>query len=161
VHKIGTAAGGHSLTLSNLDSMLDAVQGTPSAIICNKTMRRTINGLMRSAGQATEEIKDDFGRLINYYAGIPICLMDVDNAFNQILAFDEDDTQSTPASAECTSIYAVRFGPDGVYGIQAAPPLVDDQGRIGVSRQVLIDHYVNIMISNPKAIARLHGIKAI
>jgi hypothetical protein len=144
------------LTLTMVDDLVDAIQGSPSALICNKVMRRKINNLMRAAGQATETVADNFGRLIPYYAGIPIVVPEVDEAYNDILAFDETDKDGDADA--CTSIYAVRLGEDGLHGIQSTPPIVDQQGWIGNFKQTVVDWFVNIMAVNPRAIARLKDI---
>ena len=83
-------------------------------------MRRKVNALMRASSQATEPISDAFGRPIYAYAGIPIGVIEQDKDGAEILAFDEQDAQATPADAACTSIYAVRFGAqEWVSGLQA------------------------------------------
>ena len=101
---------GGTLTLAKLDEMIDAVQGTPDVIFCNKTMRRKINALMRAAGQATETVSDAFGRQINSYAGCGIGVIEEDAEGNAILGFDEED--------DTTSIYACKFGFEMLSGLQ-------------------------------------------
>lgn len=152
----GSTVGGDALTLDKLDELIDAVQGEPTILLMNKVMRRKVNNLMRAAGQAFEMVKNDFGKLIPYYAGIPIGVIEVDNTYSDILSFDEDD--STDAAAACTSIYAARFDENGLHGIQASPIIVDDQGWDGNFRKVVFDWYVNILINHPKSVARLRGI---
>jgi len=153
---MGSTVGGDVLTLTALDELIDAIQGSPSVLIMNKKARRKVNNLMRAANQATEEIRDGFGRLIPYYGGIPIVALEVDHAYDEILDFNEDDFDGD--AALCTSIYAAKFGPDGLYGIQSSPPIIDQQGWIGNSKQVVIDWFVNILIGNPKAVARLSAV---
>lgn len=126
-------------------------------LLMNKVVRRKVNNLMRAAGQAFEMVQNDFGKLVPYYAGIPVGVIEVDNAYADILAFDEDDC--TDAAAACTSVYAVRFDEGGVHGIQTPGGIiVDDQGMVGSFRQILIDWYVNFLINHPKSVARLRGI---
>jgi len=153
----GSTVGGDALTLDKLDELLDGVQGGADVLYMNKTMRRKVNKLMRSAGQAMEMVSDSFGRPIYAYAGVPIGIIDVDNAYDPILAFDEDDC--TDAEAACTSVYAVRFGVDGVCGLQAGPlqvlPLADEN----VWKKVDTEWYCTPAIFHPRAAARLRGIK--
>jgi hypothetical protein len=152
---MGDTTGGDELTLDALDELMDMV-GEPSALICNSWTKRKINRLMRSAGQATEKVDGSFGRLFPAYANVPICVVGVDNTWAEIMDFDEDDC--TDATAACTSIYAVKYGDDGLHGIQTAAPFVEDQGFLGNFRTINVDWYVNYIINNPKAAARLRGI---
>ncbi|WP_300464247.1 major capsid protein [Desulfobacula sp.] len=155
---MGDTVGGDALTLNALDELIDTV-GSPSQLIMNTWTRRKINQLMRASGQAFEYVKNDFGKLIPYYGGIPVALVGVDNTFSEIMAFDEDD--NTDEAALCTSIYAVKYGADALHGIQHSSIIVDDQGIIGNSRQIVFDWYVSFIINQPKAAARLRGIKKV
>ena len=77
---------------------------------------------------------------------------------NQILAFDEDDSNGDAAS--CTSIYDVRFGlAEYVSGLQAGTMDVLDQGLTGTFYQTLIEWICGLGVFHPKAAARLRGIK--
>ena len=114
----GSTAGGDALTLDKLDELLDAVQGGADVLFMNKIMRRKVSALVRAAGQAIETVNDAFGRQLTAYAATPIAVIEEDKDGNQILAFDEDDSNGDAAS--CTSIYAVRFGlAEYVSGLQA------------------------------------------
>ena len=53
---MGATDGGDALTLPKLDELMDAVTGGPDLILCNKTMRRKVNSLVRAAGQAIERL---------------------------------------------------------------------------------------------------------
>lgn len=154
----GATAGGNALTLDKLDEMLDAVQGSPDVIFCNKTLRRKINALMRAAGQATEPISDAFGRQIQSYGGVAIGVIEEDKDGNLILPFDEADSKGDAAS--CSSIYACRFGlAEYVSGLQAGNMDVLDQGLTGVHYNTLIEWICGLGVFHPKAAARLRGIK--
>ena len=153
---MGSSTGGDALTLNALDELIDTV-GDPSHLIMNAWTRRKVNQLMRSAGQAFEYVDNGFGKLIPYYGGIPVAVVGVDNTFSEIMDFDEADCKD--AEAACTSIYAVRYGDDGLHGIQHSAPIVEDQGYVGNSRQIVVDWYTNFIINQPKAAARLRGIK--
>jgi len=157
-----TSAGGAALTLDMLDQLIDAVQGGPDVIFCNKTTRRTINKLIRAAGQATEVVSDAFGRQLQSYAGIPIGVIETDAEGNEILPFTEKDAQTTPADASCCSLYACRFGAqEYVSGLQASGGMeVLDQGLQGIFYQTLIEWICSITVFHPKAAARLMAVKA-
>lgn len=151
------AAGGAALTLDKLDELIDAVNGSPDVLLMNKTMRRKVNKLMRAAGQAFEIVSDAFGRQIPAYAGVPIGIVEEDASGTDILAFDEDDGSGNP---DTTSIYAARFGLDGVHGIQTAPIDARDLGEQDTKpvHRTRIEWYSGIVIKHPEAIARLRWI---
>ena len=140
-----------SLTLNDVDKLIDAIQGSPDVLFMNKTTRRLINHLRRQAGQATEVVSDVFGRQIEAYAGIPIGVIEEDASGDDILGFDE--TGST------TSIYAMRFGVmEWVGGLQAREMEIIDQGLVDVWYQTLIQWISSFAIFHPKAAARLKGV---
>lgn len=149
--------GGAALTLAALDRLIDAVVGTPDVIFCNKVIRRRINALMRSAGQAMEPVNDVFGKQIPAYAGIPIGVIEEGRDGTDILSFDETIGVTLPCA---TSIYAVRFGVmEYLSGLQASPIEVLDLGlQNGVFYQTLIEHIASIAIFHGKSAARLKGI---
>jgi hypothetical protein len=155
----GSTSGGDTLTLAALDELLDQVQGGADMIFCNKFMRRKINALMRSAGQAIETVSDTFGRQIPAYAGIGLGIIEKDAEGNEILDFAEANPGGgDPAS---TSIYACRFAPqEAVCGLQAGSMEIIDQGLVDVWYQTMIEWICTFTIFNPFSAARLCGIKA-
>lgn len=156
---MGSTDGGDTLTLAKLDELLDAVQGSPDAIFCNKAMRRKINTLMRAAGQATEMVGDAFGRPIYAYAGIPIGVIEQDKDGNEILPFTEPDLDNGDKNVT-TSIYAVKFGAaEYVSGLQAGEMEVIDLGLNRTMYETLVEWICGMSVFHPKAAARLRGIK--
>ena len=142
---------GGELTLAKLDEAIDAVQGGPTCIFLNKTMRRKVNALMRAAGQATETVSDVFGRQIPSYAGIPLAVIESDATGAEILGFDE--------TGDSTSIYPVRFGPaEYVSGLECGSLEVIDLGMVQNFRQIDIEWIVSFSFFNGKSAARLKGI---
>jgi hypothetical protein len=155
---MGSSSGGDTLTLDALDELLDQVVGGADALFMNKTLRRKVNALMRSAGQAMEQISDSFGRQIGSYAGVPIGVVEEDKDGDQILAFDEDNPGGGTAAS--SSIYAVRFGAgEYVSGIQSGDLDVIDQGLVNTHYQTLVEWLTGLACFHPKAAARLRGIK--
>lgn len=151
------SVGGATLTLPKLDELIDAVQGTPDVLLMSKPMRRKVNALMRAAGQATETVSDSFGRQIQAYGGIPIGVVEDDEAGNPILGFDEDDGAG---NLDTASIYAVRFGADALLGIQTQNMSVRDLGELD-SKPALrtrTEWYSGMAIKHPKSAARLRWI---
>ena len=157
VQVIEAGTDGAVLTLDMLDRLVDAVQGTPSILLMNKAMRRAIRALARSSTTLTIS-RDFFGREVDAYQGVPIAIVEDDAAGDAILDFDE-----TQGEADDTcSIYALRFGPDALHGIQTAAMDVRDLGELD-SKPALrtrIEWYSGLVVKHPKAAARLKGIKA-
>lgn len=153
----GSTSGGNELSLDLLDALIDLVDPEPTALIMSKTMRRKVNKLIRAAGQSHETVNGAFGTRLDAYAGFPILTADYDNEGNQILPFTEENPGGGTAAS--TSIYAVRFGPDAVTGIQNGIIQVEDQGTQGIYRQILVEWYVSIIAAGPRCAARLRGIK--
>jgi hypothetical protein len=151
------AAGGATLTLAKLDELIDAIEGTPDVLLMNKTMRRKVSALVRASGAAIETVADSFGRPLQAYAGVPIAVIGDDASGAQILGFTEDDGAS---NFDTTSIYAARFGLDGLHGIQTAPVEVRDLGELNTKPvyRTRIEWYSGIVIKHPKAAARLRWI---
>lgn len=151
------SAGGATLDLDHLDQLLDAIVGRPDLILCNKTMRRKVNALMRASGAATETISDVFGRQVPSYAGVPIGVVEEDESGSEILDFTEDDGAGNP---DTTSIYCVKFGLDAMHGIQTHPVIVKDLGEVPdkPAYRTRIEWYSGIAIKHPRAIARLKWI---
>jgi hypothetical protein len=153
----GNSSGGDELTLDLLDQLIDTVEPEPDVFLMNKTMRRKVNKLIRSAGQAIETVNGNFGKRLQAYAGIPILRIDYDNAGNQILDFSEE---CPGGGADLgTSIYAVRWGTDALSGLQNGTIQVEDQGNSGIYRTILVEWYPTIAIFHPRCCARLRGIK--
>jgi hypothetical protein len=154
---MGSSSGGDTLTLPKLDELIDAVQGGPDVLFMNKTMRRKVNALVRSAGSAIETVNDAFGRQINAYAGVPIGVIEDDNEGNLILDFNEECPGG--GSNVGTSIYAVRFGFEWLSGLQNGILDVIDLGLNGIFWETLIEWLCGLAVWHPKSAARLQGIK--
>jgi hypothetical protein len=154
----GSTSGGDTLTLAKIDELLDAVQGGTDVLFMNKTLRRKVNSLVRSAGQAIETVSDVFGRQLMAYAGVPIAVVEQDKDGNEILPFTEDNPGGGTAAS--SSIYAVRFGvAEYVSGLQAGDMDVEDLGLNRTMYETLIEWLCGLGVFHPKAAARLQGIK--
>ncbi len=155
---MGSSSGGDTLTLAKLDELIDAVQGGPDVLFMNKTLRRKVNTLIRSAGQATETVSDAFGRQLSSYAGVPVAVIEDDKDGSAILGF----TEANPGGGSDvgSSVYAVRFGAaEWVSGLQAGDMDVVDLGLNRTKYETLIEWVCGLGVFHPKAAARLRGIK--
>lgn len=153
-------ANGATLTLSMVDSLIAAVPGGPDVIYAPSQAISKINALVLATGATVPVERDQYGKLVRMYAGIPI----VDPGFaadgtTQILAYDE--TQG--ASAVTTSLYAVKFGEqEFVSGLTNGGIDVYDLGELETkpAYRTRIEAYMAIGIFNGKAAARLKGVLA-
>lgn len=95
--------------LDEMDSFLSCIDGTPSMLLMNRAMLTKLRSIARRAGYY-ERSKDDFGRVVETYAGIPMVDMGK--------YFDGETTRDVVETADGkTAIYAVSLGLDGFHGI--------------------------------------------
>jgi len=147
---------GGPLEFTMLDELVDAVRGTPSMLLMNKTTRRFVRAMCRNMGALTITT-DQLGRELEGYAGVPFGLVEEDETGADILGFDE--VQGTANNT--ASIYAVRFGADTLHGIQTKPIEARDLGEVDdkPALRTRTEWYSGFVIKHPKAAARLKGIK--
>jgi hypothetical protein len=102
-------ANGQAL-LDELDKLIAYVPGC-NMILMNLPMLLKVRSAARRAGYY-ERTKDDFGRYVETYNGIP--MVDVGKFYN---GSAEVDVIPTDATAGTTDIYAISIGLDGFHGI--------------------------------------------
>lgn len=152
---LSAGTNGAQLTLGMLDDLVDSISGSPSLLLMNKKMRQTIRQIARGVGLTIA--KDDLGREVDMYYGVPFAVIEDDATGSPILGFDETQGSSNIT----TSIYAVKFGAGAMFGAQTAPISVRDLGELD-SRPAFrtrVEHYSTIVLEHPKCAARLKGIK--
>jgi hypothetical protein len=145
-------ANGGTLTLDKLDELIDLVKpGRPDALLMHKRTRRKLNALRRASGAMLETSVMDFGLHVLVYDGIPILVDD----FIPI-----DEVQGTELAA--SSIYAVKFGPEGVMGLQNGGIQVETVGELETkdATRHRIKWYASIALFSELGVARLKGINA-
>ena len=96
--------------LDEMDSFLSCLDGTASMLLMNRQMLIKLRSIARRAGYY-ERTKDDFGRVVETYAGIP--MVDMGKYFD---GKAPKDVVETDANGK-TAIYAVSLGLDGFHGI--------------------------------------------
>lgn len=115
--------------LDRLDAMLAEVRGGADALYMNRTVRALLKSAARRLGFWDTQ-RDEFGRLVEYYNGIPMLDPGDDLAGNPILPQTETQGSSNVAS----SIYAVHWSPDenedGVTALNNGGIQVRDLGEI-------------------------------
>jgi len=95
--------------LDEMDSFISTLDGTPSVLLMNRAMRIKLRAIARRAGYY-ERSKDDFGNVVETYAGIP--MVDMGSFFDGETSRDVIETVDGK-----TAIYAVSLGLDGFHGI--------------------------------------------
>ena len=73
---ITPAAAGGSLTLALLDQLIDLVKGgKPDLLLMSKRTRRKLKALLTASAHYVESGRDDFGRQVMLYDGIPVLVV--------------------------------------------------------------------------------------
>lgn len=96
--------------LDEMDSFISVLDGTPTMLLMNRDMLVRLRSIARRAGYY-ERTQDDFGRVVETYAGIP--MMDMGKYYNGSSVADVVETSADGK----TRIYAVCMGLDGFHGI--------------------------------------------
>lgn len=97
--------------------------------------------------------KDAMGEEVMVLFGLPVIVVERDEADAEILDFTE--------ASSSTSIYFVSFGLGMCYGAQVAFPRAEDLGRDpsnGTQWNTLVDWYATPMIEHDRAVVRWSGI---
>ena len=95
--------------LDEMDGFISSLDGAPSMLMMNHAMLVKLRSIARRAGYY-ERDKDDFGRVVETYAGVP--MVDMGKYYNGTTTVDVVGTDSGK-----TSIFAVGLGLDGFHGI--------------------------------------------
>ena len=95
--------------LDEMDAFLSTLDGTPTMLLMNRDMMCKLRSIARRAGYY-DRSKDDFGRVVETYAGIP--MLDMGKYFD-----GENTVDVVKTEAGKTAIYAVCLGLDGFHGI--------------------------------------------
>jgi hypothetical protein len=114
---IAMGATGATLSLAKMDELIDGVKGgKPDLLLMSRRSRRKLNALIRASGSGMMETdRDQWGNFVTLWNGIPVGISDF------IL-----DTHTVSGSVETlttgssnSTIYALKFGEDGVCGLTA------------------------------------------
>ena len=95
--------------LDEMDALVGALDGTASMLLMNNAMLIKLRSIARRAGYY-ERSKDDFGRTVETYNGIP--MVDMGKYYN-----GEESVDVVATEGGKTAIYAVSLGLDGFHGI--------------------------------------------
>lgn len=148
--------------LDELDSFLTVLDGTPSMLMMNAKMLNRVRGVARRAGYY-ERTKDDFGRYVETYNGIP--LVDAGKYYNGTASVDAvADEAATTSTAGTSSIYAITLGLDGFHGISPTGTSViqsymPDLNAPGAVKTGEVELVAGVALKNTLKAAVLKGIK--
>ena len=95
--------------LDEMDALMGSLDGAPTMLLMNRAMLIKLRSIARHAGYY-ERTKDDFGRTVETYAGVP--MVDMGQYYDGSKTVDVVATESGK-----TAIYAVAIGLDGFHGI--------------------------------------------
>lgn len=155
---ITAATNGAPLTLSMVDDLIATIQGDPDVLYADSWIIRKINALVRATGGTVPEPREEYGRQVFRYAGIP--LVDVGYGLDgttKVLGFDE----TTGSSAVTASMYAVKWGEEEfVSGITNGGIDVYPIGELETKPafRTRIEWYVALAMFNAKGAGRLKGL---
>lgn len=142
--------------LDAVEDMLSELDGTPSFLAVNRKLRSAFNKVGRRT-VAYQETRDEFGRPVTTYDGIPIITIgDKPNTSNPIIANGENGT----------SLYAVRIGLDGVCGVTPeGDDIIDvympDFETPGAVKKGEVEMVAGIAVKATKAAGVLRKIKVV
>lgn len=106
--------------LDALDNLLSLLDGDPTAILTNRQGRLRLRSLARRAGYY-ERTKDDFGRMVESFAGVPfIDLGAKSGSSSSVIPVESRDLDGAGSGAQTTNltdIYVVRLGVDGFHAV--------------------------------------------
>lgn len=147
--------------IDQLDQLVHSIDGETSMLMMNGDMLLKVRAAARRAGYY-ERTKDDFGRVVETFAGIP--LLDVGKYYNGTASVDVIGTSTPSATAAGTSsIYAVSIGLDGFHGISPTGNSVissymPDLTAPGAVKKGEVELVAGVVLKNTLKAAALNGI---
>lgn len=151
--ELAVGVNGGPLTLDLMDQMIDlVVPGKPDGLFVSRRTRRKLSSLRRASGNLLETGVDDFGRRALFYDGIPLFVDD----------FISDAQVQGSSGGVCSSIYAVKFGQEGMQGYQNDLPNAQLVGDLETkdAKRWRTKWYATCVNLSALGIARLKGITA-
>lgn len=167
-HDMGGAAA--SLTTAIARECIDACKPRPNILLMTRTLRNVLSARAFELGVSTalpigsiSYGKDEYGRRIEYFDGVPIMVSDY-------LAAENDDTGGKAATATgIVSMYAIRFGQITDGGLCLC--VGGDTGGVEFFHMIELAElenydaagirlvaYYNLALGSTKAISRVHSI---
>ena len=160
---IGASDDDRNAFFDKLDEAIAAVEN-PGALYMNKSIRQKVKSAARRL-TAYDETKDEFGRVVTSYQGLP--LLDIGKKADNSLIVPQTETQGT--SNVASSIYVVGYSNDesemGVAGLfngdsETEPISVRDIGELESkpAYRTRIEFFCGMAVFGGFAAARLRGV---
>lgn len=149
---VSMGANGDTLTLDKLDELVDLVRpGKPGMLLMSRRSRRSLNAIARDFGVVLEADRDEFGKMVQFYDGVPIGINDYIS-----------DEQTVGTSDDCSTIYALQFGEGALSGLTAPGGLTVE--RVGSleskdATRIRVKWYASLALFNTAKLARLVGVR--
>lgn len=148
-----TAGNGATLTLASMDRLHDQVRGNVDFYLMSRRSRRKLTALFRASGSGVVPIKTtEFGVLVPTWDGAPIFISDYVSI-----------TETVGSSTDCSTIYAVHTGEDGLVGLTGLPDIftIEDVGNLETkdASRARVKSYVSFALFASKSCAKLTGVR--
>lgn len=146
-------SGGGALSMRSLDEAIQAVEN-PTHLLMAKKMRVNIQAFLRGSS-SVQMVKDEYGRLVTTYNGLPILDADVLGTVSGLeqIGFNENNDSST--SIYCLSLTDMGLCMPTVGGVQVRD--LGEQNAKAV-RRTRVEMYANIADIHPRCVSRLYDI---
>ena len=147
--------------LDELDKLVASIDGNCDMLMMNQAMLLKVRSVARAAGYYERE-KDDFGRYVETFAGVPI--VDLGKFYNGTASVDVVNTSTPTSSAKgMTAIYAVSLGLDGFHGISPSGSKVintymPDMNDVGAVKKGEVELVAGVALKNTLKAACLKDI---
>lgn len=148
--------------LDEVDAFLSALDGKPSILLMNEKLLAKMRSAARRVGYY-ERTKDDFGRTVEAYNGIP--MMDMGKYYNGTNTVDIIPTTAATSEAEgTTDLYAISIGLDAFHGISPTGSKVistymPDLNEPGAVKDGEVELIAGVVLKNANKAGVLRGIK--
>lgn len=147
--------------LDELDKLVAAIDGNCDMLMMNQGMLLKVRSVARAAGYY-ERVKDDFGRYVETFAGVP--MVDLGKFYNGSASVDVVETSSPTSEAKGkTAIYAVSLGLDAFHGISPSGSKVinafmPDMKDVGAVKKGEVELVAGVVLKNTLKAAVLKDI---
>lgn len=150
---LANSGGSDALSMRDLDLAIQAVEN-PTHLLMAKAMKVNITSYLRSSS-SIQQTKDEFGRLVTTYNGLPIIEADSLGTVSGLeqLGFNENNDSTT-------SIYVLSLSDMGMYMVQSGGIDVRDLGEQNSKPvwRTRVEWYCNVVDAHPRCVARLYNI---
>lgn len=156
----GSTSGGDALSLANLNQAIYDMTAEPTHLLMNRRLKARLIDAAASTtvGGYITHTKDEMGREVTMYAGLPILSGYPPSLSDDFLPFTE---AATGGGATASSIYIVSIREDGLHMLQVGDLDVLEPQRVseGVGITQDIEWLLLMAIEDQFAVTRLHSIK--